>query len=157
MSSDNNPYIFFNVSNDVGKKELKRAYARLLRLNRPDRDPDGFKKVLAAYEEILEERESDGWSYGDAEVFIEDIKADDPISATFSNGRENDLHSLQPAEQPSNGPRQQWQPLEAGDLKQPGPSSEPNLHPPMQTENDDVRSPVAGDGRPVRIIDHWEQ
>ncbi|QIF04879.1 J domain-containing protein [Roseimicrobium sp. ORNL1] len=35
------------------EKDVKAAYASLLRVHRPDHDPDGFRKVRAAYEEAM--------------------------------------------------------------------------------------------------------
>jgi hypothetical protein len=35
------------------ERNVRRAYARLIRQHRPDRDPEGFRRVREAYEEVL--------------------------------------------------------------------------------------------------------
>jgi hypothetical protein len=47
------------VSPDVSPRELKRAYRRAAARHAPDRDPDGFRRVRAAYE--LLSRPQDAW------------------------------------------------------------------------------------------------
>lgn len=37
----------------AGEREIKRAYARLLKLNRPDENPDGFQELHQAYQVAL--------------------------------------------------------------------------------------------------------
>jgi len=36
-------------------RAVKRAYARLLKIHRPDRDPDGFSRIHAAYQALSQE------------------------------------------------------------------------------------------------------
>ncbi len=37
----------------ASEKDAKKAYARLLKLHRPDQDPEGFRRVRDAYEQVL--------------------------------------------------------------------------------------------------------
>ncbi len=41
------------VSLDAGSKEIRRAYRRLVAAHPPDRDPEGFQRVRAAYELLV--------------------------------------------------------------------------------------------------------
>lgn len=42
-----------------GEREVKRAYARLLKLHRPDQDPEGFQRVSGAYQQALRDLQED--------------------------------------------------------------------------------------------------
>jgi hypothetical protein len=44
--------------NTATERDVKSAYARLLKLHRPDQDPAGFRKLRAAYEAALAEMQS---------------------------------------------------------------------------------------------------
>ena len=41
-------------SNDITIRDIKKAYAKLIKVTRPDRDPEGFQKLRDAYEEALD-------------------------------------------------------------------------------------------------------
>lgn len=43
---------FFGLDADATGRDLKRAYARMLKLHRPDQDPEGFRRVQEAYERL---------------------------------------------------------------------------------------------------------
>jgi hypothetical protein len=47
-----NPYKFFGVSRSDDARTLKRAYGRLIRVYKPEKFPDEFKKIRAAYESL---------------------------------------------------------------------------------------------------------
>ncbi len=49
------------VSNWVDEKSLKRAYGRLIREHRPDKDPVGFQRIQEAYERALRIRRNLNW------------------------------------------------------------------------------------------------
>ena len=66
---------------------IKTAYAALIRQHRPDRDPAGFRRVRAAYEEALrlrpyyenhrdEPRYPTGWTPGKSPVAADDSDAE---------------------------------------------------------------------------------
>jgi hypothetical protein len=42
------PWSVLGLSPQAGESEIKKAYARLLRLNRPDEDPEGFQALVEA-------------------------------------------------------------------------------------------------------------
>ncbi len=44
------PWEILGLTPSCTEKELREAYARLLKLHRPDRDPEGFRRVRDAYE-----------------------------------------------------------------------------------------------------------
>lgn len=57
LPDESDPFKLLGVPRDVDKRELKRAYGRMVRRYRPDRHPEEFRKVRAAYEEALESLE----------------------------------------------------------------------------------------------------
>jgi hypothetical protein len=44
------PHALLGVPRDVGPRELKRAYTRLIRTYKPERFPEEFRRIRAAYE-----------------------------------------------------------------------------------------------------------
>lgn len=46
------PQAFFGLEDEFTARELKRCYTRLIKRYKPDRDPDAFKRIRAAYEEL---------------------------------------------------------------------------------------------------------
>ncbi|MFK3651516.1 J domain-containing protein [Lysobacter enzymogenes] len=49
-----NPFAALGLSADADQAQIKRAYAKLLRTNRPDDDPAGFQRLNEAYQQCLE-------------------------------------------------------------------------------------------------------
>jgi len=47
-----NPYKVLGVENDASEAEIKQAYFALVREHPPEGDPDGFKRIRAAYEKL---------------------------------------------------------------------------------------------------------
>jgi curved DNA-binding protein CbpA len=47
-----NPYTVLGIERDASEAEIKRAYFTLVREHPPERDPDGFKRIRAAYEQL---------------------------------------------------------------------------------------------------------
>ena|SRR5438128_1347599 len=52
-----NPYKVLGIERDAGEAEIKRAYFSLVREHPPERDPEGFKRVRAAYEQLRASKE----------------------------------------------------------------------------------------------------
>ncbi len=49
-----NPWEILGLSEDCrDKKEIRKAYASLIRIHRPDKDPEKFREIRDAYESIL--------------------------------------------------------------------------------------------------------
>lgn len=48
-----NPFVRLGVSADADEAQIKRAYAKLLRITRPDDDPAGFQQLNDAYQRCL--------------------------------------------------------------------------------------------------------
>ncbi len=46
------PIEFFGLAKDFGRSDLKRAYNKLLRIYKPDKFPDEFQRLRAAYEQL---------------------------------------------------------------------------------------------------------
>ena len=66
------PYSVLGVSRDASEEEIKKAYKTLSRkyhpdanINNPNKDQaeEKFKKIQAAYQQIMKER-TEGYSYG---------------------------------------------------------------------------------------------
>ena len=51
--AEKNYYEILGVAKDADEAAIKKAYAARIREHRPDRDPEGFRAVRAAYEEAL--------------------------------------------------------------------------------------------------------
>ena len=47
-----NPYKTLGVNRTATESEIKRAYFGLVREHPPERDPEGFKRIRAAYEKL---------------------------------------------------------------------------------------------------------
>jgi len=52
ISPTENPYRVLGVERSATVAEIKRAYFALVREHPPERDPEGFKRVRAAYEKL---------------------------------------------------------------------------------------------------------
>jgi curved DNA-binding protein CbpA len=51
------PYAILGVAADAGDEEIKKAYLAKVRLHPPDRDPEAFQQVRAAYEAVRGQKE----------------------------------------------------------------------------------------------------
>lgn len=51
-----NPYEVLGVEEDASIEEIKRAYLKLIRQFTPERHPEEFKRVRAAYEQLKDQR-----------------------------------------------------------------------------------------------------
>jgi curved DNA-binding protein CbpA len=47
-----NPYKTLGVERTASEAEIKQAYFSLIRQHSPERDPEGFKRIRAAYEKL---------------------------------------------------------------------------------------------------------
>lgn len=48
----NELYHILGLDSDAGEKEIRKAYFRLVRLHTPEKDPEGFQAIRAAYETL---------------------------------------------------------------------------------------------------------
>jgi curved DNA-binding protein CbpA len=79
LSFTDNPYKVLGVERTASEAEIKQAYFSLLRQNPPERDPEGFKRIRAAYEKLRatsERAETDLFLIDDrfTELKLEDIQ-----------------------------------------------------------------------------------
>lgn len=51
-----NPYEVLGIEGDASIEEIKRAYLKLIRKFAPERHPDEFKRIRAAYEQLKDQR-----------------------------------------------------------------------------------------------------
>ena len=65
MSPGENPYKVLGISREASEAEIKRAYFTLVREHPPERDPEGFKRIRAAYEQLRS-----GSERADTELFL---------------------------------------------------------------------------------------
>ncbi|SET54156.1 hypothetical protein SAMN05216197_11619 [Pseudomonas graminis] len=54
MVSDMNPWTLLGLSDDADERTVKRHYAKLLKVTRPDEDPKAFQRLREAYERAIE-------------------------------------------------------------------------------------------------------
>lgn len=54
LPATDDPFALLGVARDVDERELKRAYARLIKRFRPDRAPAEFARIQAAYEHVTQ-------------------------------------------------------------------------------------------------------
>lgn len=52
LSFTDNPYKVLGVERNATEAEIKQAYFALIREHPPERDPEGFKQIRAAYEKL---------------------------------------------------------------------------------------------------------
>ncbi|MGH9801137.1 MAG: J domain-containing protein [Blastocatellia bacterium] len=52
LSFNDNPYKTLGVERNATEAEIKQAYFSLIRQHSPEHDPDGFKRIRAAYEKL---------------------------------------------------------------------------------------------------------
>ena len=50
-----NPFAILGLESEANERDIKRAYARLLKEHRPDQDPEGFQRIRQAYEAATEQ------------------------------------------------------------------------------------------------------
>jgi len=52
LQRPDNPYQTLGIERDATEAEIKQAYFGLVREFSPERDPEGFKRIRAAYEKL---------------------------------------------------------------------------------------------------------
>lgn len=52
LSFNDNPYKTLGVERNATEAEIKQAYFSLIRQHSPETDPEGFKRIRAAYEKL---------------------------------------------------------------------------------------------------------
>lgn len=50
-------YEILGIGEDADEKAIKRAYFKLIRKHSPEKDPEQFQEIRAAYERLLEEKD----------------------------------------------------------------------------------------------------
>lgn len=110
------PWSILGLSADTAdEKQVRSAYARLLKVHRPDADPEGFQRLRTAYEQALQwlqrraasADEDEDWGADDLEAMPEEEAAapaaaeapgvPPPLSPSWGEGRAPELpYYLQP-------------------------------------------------------------
>src|SRR5689334_19203890 len=52
LSFTDNPYKVLGIERTASEAEIKQAYFSLIRQSPPEHDPEGFKRIRAAYEKL---------------------------------------------------------------------------------------------------------
>lgn len=96
-----NPYKTLGVERDATEAQIKQAYFTLIRQHSPEHDPEGFKRIRAAYEKLRagsERAQTDLFLIDErfSELKPEDIQryANDPPQLTLETIR-RDLIALE--------------------------------------------------------------
>ena len=55
--SSTDPYAVLGVGHTASLEEIKKAYFALVRQHPPEKDPDAFKQIRAAYEQLRDPRQ----------------------------------------------------------------------------------------------------
>jgi curved DNA-binding protein CbpA len=55
--SGTDPYTILGVGHTASLEEIKKAYFALVRQHPPEKDPDAFKQIRAAYEQLRDPRQ----------------------------------------------------------------------------------------------------
>jgi curved DNA-binding protein CbpA len=85
-----NPWTLLGLNDDADERAVKRQYAKLLKVTRPDDDPEAFQRLREAYERVLD------WARNRPDE-------DDQYSPTLAEGPalERSLKTAMPAHSPS--------------------------------------------------------
>lgn len=87
------PFERLGVDRNADEREIKRAYARLLKVTRPDDDPEGFQRLNKAYQTALaacaanadmSRRRKPKQAPRDPPMFSVDIRLETPPQANFA-------------------------------------------------------------------------
>lgn len=109
------PYELLGVAPGVSPRDLKRAYTQLIRIYKPERAPEEFRRVRAAYEHVLRMAEF-AERFGVQFVRNRDAPATAPDAAASGPPQPPD-ESIAPEPRPINDPvTTAWELAVAGDL-----------------------------------------
>ncbi len=80
LPDTDDPYALLGVSPGASDDQIRRAYLRQVKVFKPDRHPEEFRRVRAAYDQL---REQESWFKAWAEAHADDdAPGDDPAAAT---------------------------------------------------------------------------
>lgn len=112
-------------------RAIKKAYAVLLKQNKPDENPEGFQRLHAAYQQAL------GWAERHAEAAPRKTPraapTTDPFSTVTPTETQNDAPPAEPARIAAVAPEPRPQPLEPPPLIQVPVQTSPLQESPLQT------------------------
>lgn len=74
LPDSDDPWELLGVPRDVDKKGLRKAYAKAIRIWRPDRAPEAFRRIQAAYEDLRERLDRPPGFPGDIEELIDTLR-----------------------------------------------------------------------------------
>ncbi len=89
-----NPLKFFQLQQGCDQRALKRAYGKLIRQFKPEKFPEEFKKIRAAYEQLQQEIEYGYWG-DEQEIAVdnEDATVDVEKEKSESGSEENSVEN----------------------------------------------------------------
>ncbi len=89
LPQTDNPYKTLGVERGATEAEIKQAYFALVREHSPERDPEGFKRIRAAYEKLRA-----GSDRAETDLFL--IEEDDAVGATAIQKFHTEPHPATP-------------------------------------------------------------
>lgn len=81
------PYDLLEIDDDADERTIKRAYARLLKLTRPDEDPAGFQRLNEAYQAALSYQRDTTVQQADEDVLVGTTSLLPILETDHSDGR----------------------------------------------------------------------
>jgi curved DNA-binding protein CbpA len=76
--SGTDPYTILGVGHTASLEEIKKAYFTLVRQHPPEKDPDAFKQIRAAYEQLRDPRQRQETDLLSWQTWIEPLLGDVP-------------------------------------------------------------------------------
>ncbi|PYV82337.1 MAG: hypothetical protein DMG05_28325 [Acidobacteria bacterium] len=85
-TTNESPYQLLGITREASEAEIKRAYFSLVREHPPERDPEGFKRVRAAYEKLRTVNQR-----AETDLFLVE---DQPLTLDVSSVQQTDAEPL---------------------------------------------------------------
>jgi curved DNA-binding protein CbpA len=85
-TTNESPYQVLGITREASEAEIKRAYFSLVREHPPERDPEGFKRVRAAYEKLRTVNQR-----AETDLFLVE---DQPLTLDVSSVQQTDAEPL---------------------------------------------------------------
>ena len=108
-----NYWNILGIKQTADQKQVKRAYAKLLKLHKPEQDPEGYQRLRDAFDQAIQycKQNGDGSRATRPSVLInsdsyKDLDGDEPGFVNTNNQTSNDIERIQSDPEPSKDRRQ---------------------------------------------------